>query len=126
MKRVLSLLILMSFLFLQVAPAYVFAASPSASAKYIKNKNVVRASFGNLKGVKNVSYTLYYQGNGIGQGVEGSFKPGKKKISWSKDLFLGTCSGKVCIRHRNIKNIKLEVISKLTNGKSVKKLIKVK
>src|SRR3989338_842707 len=112
MKRILSLLILMSFLFLQFAPTHVLAASPSASAKYIKNKNVVRAYFGNLKGVKNVSYTLYYQGNGIGQGVEGSFKPGKKK-SWSKDLYLGTCSARVCTKHKNIKNIKLEVITKL-------------
>lgn len=125
MKRLFACIILSSFLFLQSIPTYVIAASPSASAKLIKTKNVVRAYFGNLKGVKSVSYTLYYQGNGIGQGVEGGFKPGKK-TSWSKDLFLGTCSSKVCIRHKNIKNIQLEVITRLTNGKSSTKVLKIK
>lgn len=125
MKRLFAFLILSSFIFLQSVPTHVIAAAPSASAKLIKAKNVVRAYFGNLKGVKTVSYTLYYQGNGIGQGVYGSFSPGKK-TSWSKDLYLGTCSGKVCTMHRNVKNIQLEVVTKLKNGKSSTKVIKVK
>lgn len=123
MKRLVQFLIVFSIIFFQV-PSAVFASGPTFSAKYLKTANVVRTYFGNLKGVKNISYTLYYQGNGIGQGVEGVVKPGKK-TSWSKDLFLGTCSAKVCIRHRNVKNIQLEVITRLTNGKSLKKLIKV-
>lgn len=100
-------------------------SSISPSAKYIKTRNVVRTYFGNIKGVSKVKYVLTYEGNGVGQGVEGSFSPGKKK-SFSKDLFLGTCSGKVCIQHRNIKNIKLQVITKFTSGKSSTKVYKVK
>ncbi|MBI2443573.1 MAG: hypothetical protein HYV40_06760 [Candidatus Levybacteria bacterium] len=99
--------------------------SVSTSAQLIKKRNAVRTYFGNLKGVKSVSYTLFYQANGVGQGVEGTFSPGKKK-SWSKDLYLGTCSGKVCVAHRNIKNIQMEVKTKFTNGKTSTKLIKIK
>lgn len=128
----LSLFLLISFFFIQAHPAT--AAKPkkvavpsfSISAQYIKPpKNLVRMYFGNLKGIAKVSYTLMYTANGVGQGVEGSFSPGKK-TSWSKDLFLGTCSGKVCLRHGNIKNMQLEVITKFTNGKSAKKIIKPK
>lgn len=66
-----------------------------------------------------------YNGNGIGQGVMGSFSPGKK-TSASKDFFLGTCSSKVCIVHKNVKNIVLEVVTKYTNGKTSTKTLSVK
>ncbi len=125
MKRFFAFLIFSSFLFLLWIPSSAIAASPSASVQDLKARNLARVYLGNLKGVKSVSYTLMYEGNGIGQGVEGSFKPGKK-TSWSKDLFLGTCSAKVCIRHRNIKNIQLEVITKFSNGKSSTKVYKAK
>lgn len=121
-------LLIVGLLFVQssvVSAAAKKLSLPTSTAQYIKSKNVVRAFFGNLKGVKSVSYTLYYQGNGIGQGVDGSFKPGSK-TSWSKDLFLGTCSSGVCIRHKNIKNVNLEVRTKYTNGKSVTNVLKVK
>jgi hypothetical protein len=101
------------------------APSISASGRLVKSSNSVSAYFGNIKGVKRVTYTLMYEGNGVGQGVVGSFVPGKK-TSFSKNLFLGTCSGRVCIKHRNIKNIQLEVVTKYTNGKSATKLLKVK
>lgn len=97
----------------------------SASGQYVKAKNVVRAYFGNLKGIKKITYVLTYIGNGVGQGIEGSFSPGKK-TSISKDLYLGTCSGKVCISHKNIKNIQLEATARYTNGKSSSKIYKVK
>lgn len=107
------------------APKKSSSASFSARGQILKNRNTVRAFFGNLKGIKSVSYTLYYNGNGIGQGVYGSFSPGKK-TSWSKDLYLGTCSGKVCIAHRNVKNIKMEVVTRSTTGKSSTKVISIK
>lgn len=100
-------------------------SSRAVSAQYLKARNVVRAYFGNLKGVSKVTYVLMYQGNGVGQGVMGSFAPGKK-TSISRNLYLGTCSGKVCTAHRNIKNIQLEVTIKYTNGKSASKVYKVK
>lgn len=130
MQRILISVILVGILLLQssisssAAPKKV-TSSMTSSAKLIKSRNSVRTYFGNLKGVSKVSYTLYYNGNGIGQGVGGSFSPGKKK-SWSKDLYLGTCSGRVCTMHRNVKNIQLEVVTRLTNGKSSTKVIKVK
>lgn len=100
-------------------------ASISVSPSYNKAKNIVRAHFGGLKGVKSVSYILMYQGNGIGQGVMGSFAPGKRS-AYATDLYLGTCSGKVCTKHKNIKNIKLEVTTQLTNGKTSTKTYNVK
>lgn len=101
------------------------AASISVSSQYIKVKNTVRAFFGNIKGVTKVTYILTYEGNGLNQGVEGSFFPGKK-TSFSRDMYLGTCSGKVCRPHTNIKNIQLKVITKFINGKSSSKIYKVK
>lgn len=130
MQRILISVVLVGILLLQssisssAAPKKTTAAMTS-SAQFLKAKNSVRTYFGNLKGVSKVSYTLYYNGNGIGQGVGGSFSPGKK-TSWSKDLYLGTCSGKVCTMHRNVKNIQLEVVAKYANGKSATKVVKVK
>ena len=99
--------------------------SISISAQYIKTKNIVRIYFGSISGVSKIAYTLTYQGNGIGQGVIGSFAPGKQ-TSASKDIYLGTCSGKVCTPQRNIKNIQLEATTKFTNGKSSSKAYTVK
>lgn len=101
------------------------ASSVSASVQYIKAKNVARVFFANFKGVAKVTYVLTYQGNGIVQGIEGSVVPGKKK-SISRNLYLGTCSGNVCVQHKNIKNIQLEVTTKYANGKSSSKIHKVK
>ena len=132
MKRVVILLSIIIFLFAQAIPVAAAAKpkktlSPSiaVSAQQIKAKNAVRVSFGNLKGVSKVSYTLLYEASGVGQGVVGSFLPGKK-TSISQDIYLGTCSGRVCVPHRNIKGIQLEVKTKYTNGKSSSKIYKVK
>lgn len=130
MQRALAFFLILAVFMLQATPALAAkkaAASStiSASGQYIRARNVARVFFGNLKGASKVTYTLFYEGNGIGQGAVGSFSPGKK-TSWSKDLYLGTCSGKVCISHKNIKNIQLEVIVKYKNGKSSTKIYKVK
>lgn len=127
MKRLWIVIIpVLVFLFLvNAATAKKADPSISTSGKLNKNTNSVNAYFGNMKNVSKVTYTLMYEGNGIGQGVVGSFAPGKK-ASLSKNLFLGTCSGRVCVRHKNIKNIQLEVVTKYKNGKNVKKLLKVK
>jgi hypothetical protein len=55
----------------------------------------------------------------------GNFAPGKK-TAVSKNIYLGTCSGRVCTPHRNIKNIQLEAVMKYINGKSSSKTIKIK
>lgn len=122
MKHLLSIAVFTIAFLLFTTSAY---ATVNVSGQYLKKSNSVRAYFGSLKGVSKVSYTLMYNGNGVGQGVMGSFTPGKKK-SVSKDFFLGTCSGKVCVYHKNIKNIQLEVTVKNTNGKTTVKIVKIK
>lgn len=132
MKPVLILVFIVTLFLIQNSSSNAFAkpkktSGPTVSAgvQYIKAKNVARVFFANFKGVAKVTYVLMYQGNGIVQGIEGSVLPGKKK-SISRDLYLGTCSGKVCVQHKNIKNIQLEVTTKYTNGKSSSKIYKVK
>lgn len=131
MKKILLAFLVFLLLFASVFPTYAVAAKKPAaasvgvSAKQIKIRNTVRASFSGLKGVSKVSYMLMYSANGIGQGAGGSFSPGKK-TSITRDIYLGTCSGRVCTPHRNIKNLQLEVTVKYTNGKSFKKIYKVK
>lgn len=122
MRKILILFV--ALIFISASSLRVDAAA-SVSGKYLKNINVVRAYFGSLKGVSKVSYTLMYNGNGVGQGVMGSFAPGKKK-SVSKDFFLGTCSSRVCIYHKNIKNIQLQVSVKYSNGKTSTKTTNIK
>jgi len=123
---IISLFLIQSFP--EVAGSKAIAASKmsiSPSAQYIRARNAVRAFFGGIRGVTKVTYILTYEGNGLSQGVEGSFFPGKK-TSFSRDIYLGTCSGKVCRPHTNIKNIQLKVITKFINGKSSSKIYKVK
>lgn len=122
----LSFVILFLLLPFSVVSAAKKVTPITVSALYVRPKNVVRAVFGNLKGgASSVSYTLTYDSNGIARGVMGTFKPGKKTSS-SSDLYLGTCSAKVCIQHKNVKNVKLEVVSYYTNGKSTTKTYKIK
>ena len=120
-----SLSIFFSFiLFTFLLSGHVSAAAPSASASFSKKANSVSAFFSNLKGVKSVSYTLSYTGSGISQGVVGSIKPGKAK-SASRKLYLGTCSGRVCVAHRNVKNLKLKATFN-AGGKTTTKTVKIK
>lgn len=127
MRKLFTALLTFSLLFVVVTP--VFAAkkiSPVYVAPtFIKSTNKVRATFSGTKNAKKISYTLSYEGNGVGQGVVGSFAPGKKNAI-TKDLFLGTCSGKVCIKHKNIKNCQLSVTTTYTNGQSTTKVYKIK
>lgn len=130
MKWIFVSLFLLILLFVQTVPASAAKKSKSTSSmavsgQYIRLRNVVRAYFGGLKGVKTVSYTLMYQSDGVGQGVMGGFSPGKK-TGISKDIYLGTCSGRICVPHRNIKNMQLEVTTSYSNGKSSSKTVKVK
>jgi hypothetical protein len=121
---VLFFLATLLFIFLP-SVAQAKASSPAVSISYIRTKSAARIYVGNIRGVSKVSYTLVYDGNGMTQGVLGNFSPGKK-TTYSKDIYLGTCSSKICTPQRNIKNIRLEVVCKYTNGSSSKKTYKVK
>ena len=127
MRKLFTALLTLSLLFIVVTP--VLAAKKSASIyvapTFIKSSNNVRTTFSGTKNAKKISYTLSYDGNGVGQGVVGSFNPGKSNVV-TKNLFLGTCSGKVCIKHKNIKNCQLSVTTTYKNGKSTTKVYKIK
>ena len=123
MKSALALLTLFLFFLSFVSPSF---AAVSGSVQYVRGKNAARIFLGNLKGVKKVSYTLIYEGNGMTQGARSDISPTKKTTSYSKDVYLGTCSHKICTPQRNIKNIRIEVVCKYTNGSSSTKTYKAK
>lgn len=127
MRKLFTALLTFSLIFIAVTPA--FAAKKIApiyvAPTFIKSTNNVRATFSGTKNAKKISYTLSYEGNGVGQGVMGNFVPGKSNVI-TKNLFLGTCSGKVCIKHKNIKNCQLSVTTTYTNGQSTTKVYKIK
>ena len=89
--------------------------NPAFSASLAKNKLSVSASFSNLTNVKTITYQLTYNSNKGQQGAAGTIKVGKLK-STSRKLLLGTCSGRVCTYHRDVKNIKLSVDFNLKSG----------
>lgn len=127
MKRIL-LTIFFSFSLLLLSLGQVSAKAlkhnPMVSASYVPARNSVIATFTNLKGIKSVSYDLTYTGNNIPQGVSGNLIMGKPSIK--KEIFLGTCSSRTCVKQRNIKNIKLNARFTLSNNSQKTKTLKVK
>ena len=79
----------------------------------------------NLQKVNNVSYTLMYQTNGKDEGVSGMIDS-SSGISTTRELLFGTCSSGVCSYHKNITNMKLEIVSKLPNGKQTLKRYRIR
>lgn len=133
--RILIAILTFSVLFSGALSSQALAAKPKMNkslnipttvvARYIRPKNSVFLLIAAPVGITKVNYTLMYKANGVGQGVQGSFVPGKKG-SFTKDIFLGTCSGKVCVKHKDIKDIQIEVVTKYKNGKTTTKVYKVK
>ncbi len=72
--------------------------------------------FGNLNKANSVTYTLMYQSSGVDQGVSGTLDSSSGNAI-TRELYFGTCSSGVCRPHGDLNNMKLEVISELTNGK---------
>ncbi len=106
-------------------PKTVAKSALIVSAQYVKSRNYVKLFFADFKGVSKITYTLMYEGNGMEQGVEGGFTVGKRK-NFSQNLYLGTCSSGTCMAKNKIKNIRVQVVTKYTNGKSSTKTYKVK
>jgi hypothetical protein len=71
--------------------------------------------FSNLNSTSSVSYSLTYSANGILQGV-GSFLTLTGTNADSRELLFGTCSGSVCVYHKNITDIKLTITSTPKTG----------
>lgn len=91
----------------------------------VRGKKSVRVYFKNLNKAKSVSYMLSYKSKQGPQGALGTIAT-KGKYSLTRDLLFGTCSNKVCRYDTGIKDCVLEVTSKLKNGKTDFKRIKLR
>jgi len=101
------------------------STSPSASISMTNWKQNVSIRFYNLNLCQSVSYEITYLSNNLEQGIFGSVKASEGR-SVSRSLFLGTCSKKVCVAHRNITNLYLTINYKLTSGQNIVKKYRIK
>lgn len=101
------------------------ASSPSAYIRLTNWKQNVSITFANVKLCQSITYELTYLSNNLEQGVFGSVKPTEGNTV-SRSLFMGTCSRKVCVAHRNITNLRLEITYKLTSGQSMVKRYRIR
>jgi len=104
---------------LQVSAKHTTSApkgSPKVQASVAKNRLSVQTSFTNLSNAKSITYSITYDTSKGAQGAGGKIKlkSGQKRLS--RKLLFGTCSGKVCTYHKNVKNIKLSVDFTLKSG----------
>lgn len=125
MKRIIISFFLSLAILLNVTPAS-FAASGDivqfriphvADAKGFASSrtSIVEVYFTPLKWVKKVNYVLTYSANGIPQGVAGSFDP-NGKMTVKREFFLGTCSGNVCTKNKNVSKIKITTTFEYIDG----------
>lgn len=89
--------------------------NPTFSAVKARNSLSITGSFRNLTNVKSISYQLTYDSNKGPQGAGGTIKVGKYK-SLSRKLLFGTCSGRVCTYHRDVRNTVFSVDFNLKSG----------
>jgi len=94
------------------------------SPKLRSDRQALVLTLSNLQKVKNVTYTLMYQTNGVDQGVGGSLDSSSGS-SVTRELLFGTCSD-VCRYHSSITNMKLEIVSELPNGRQTLKRYRIK
>ncbi len=117
-KLLLSSIVALSLLFIVKSPSQANFVNTNFHSNFpqvgdaipiraIKNNNL-KVYFAPLLRVENISYLLTYDAEGMPQGVQGSFDPGKK-LAVMKSIFLGTCSQDVCEEHKDIENLNLEV-----------------
>lgn len=95
------------------------------STKFSKDKQTLIVTFSNLKKIKTLNYTLNYEASGISEGVVGNIKPTKNN-SLTRNIYLGTCSGKVCKPHKKIKNLKLQLKGDYKSKAKINKTLNIK
>ena len=94
------------------------------SPKLRSDRRAIVLTLSNLQKVKNVTYTLMYQTDGVDQGVGGTLDSSSGS-SVTRELLFGTCSD-VCRYHSDITNMKLEIVSELPNGRQTLKRYRIK
>ncbi len=95
------------------------------SPKLRSDRKALSIYFNNLKGARNLTYTLIYQTNGKDEGVSGSIDSSSGN-SASRELLFGTCSSGVCRYHPRIANMRLEVVTELLSGKKTLRRFRIK
>lgn len=100
-------------------------SSIPAVVAYRGDKQGILFSFANFTLLESVTYSFTYTTNGIQQGAGGTITAANNPTS-NRELLFGTCSSGVCTYHRNLSNAKLVLTGKLTNGKRVSKVYRIK
>lgn len=134
------------FLFVAFLSVSLFAASPiQAAKKFVAKKTVKRTggfslpslvsyrgdkralflSFRNFNGLDSVSYSFTYETNGNPQGAGGTITASNNPTA-QRELLFGTCSTSVCTYHYNLRNARLVLTAKLTNGTTMSKAYRIK
>ena len=103
----------------------VVALGVGISPRLRADRKALNVYFSGLSRANTVSYTLIYTTNGKDEGVGGSIDSASGDAA-TRELFFGTCSSGVCRNHTNITNMRLEVISELTNGRKTLKRFRIK
>ncbi len=99
----------------KLLPRFTKTSGLVVSPRLRSDRQALVLTLSNLQKVKNVTYTLMYQTNGVDQGVGGSLDSSSGS-SVTRELLFGTCSD-VCRYHSSITNMKLEIVSELPNGR---------
>lgn len=100
------------------------SVTPTVSARLTGWKQYLSLSFRGVAATTGITYELTYAGNGTEQGVFGNIKPEEGNVT--RTLFLGTCSNKVCVPHKNVGNLRITITYKLKSGQSLVKKYKVR
>lgn len=105
-------------------PASSKSGKVTISIKFRSDRKGVIATLNNLNLASNISYTLSYMTNGVGQEVGGTIKTDEASVS--KEIIFGTCSGGKCRYDTNITNAKLTFTITMKNGIKIIKPFKLK
>lgn len=101
-----------------------YASGIGVSARLRTDRRALNVYFSNLQKANSVMYTLIYETNGKQEGASGTIDISSSNTS--RELLFGTCSSGDCTYHQNITNMKLEILSELTNGKKTMKRFRIK
>ena len=140
MRTILVLLIILTYVL--ILPTSVGAAKKFVPKTTVKKNAPVRSgfpavvryrgdhlgillSFANFAGLDSVAYSFTYTTNGIPQGVGGTVTQNNNPTS-ARELLFGTCSHGVCTYHYNLKDARLSLVAKYTNGKTLTKSYRIK
>lgn len=102
----------------KTAPVKASAGTKSpipAVVKFRSDRRAILFSFSSFSGIESVNYSFTYTNNGKPEGAGGTIRAANNPTT-VRELVFGTCSTSVCSYHTNIKNARLVVTAKFSNG----------